>query len=261
MVVNEMRELVDKYHIEKLTFVDDDFFGTNTEGIARAEQMFTLIIQSGIKLKLYMNARVASVQELIRRGLLQLAAQAGVKYFFIGFESYNDDILKSYHKGITTKDTDAIVGQLHMFHIDVNPGMITFDLDVSPEQVKRNVDLLKRLRYYDLFMFTRTLMRLPTVEVGIRDNRIRHGDFTLPETEMLYNALVNLRDRLYPLCGTVDRNRIMDRERDAIVSLHFAAFYDLLDICTGKHVDSLESIIEHCVEKKAAIISTIAYGS
>ena len=190
---------------------------------------------------------------------LRRCIDAGCDFSAVGIR--DDDILKSYHKGITTKDTDAIVGQLHMFHIDVNPGMITFDLDVSPEQVKRNVDLLKRLRYYDLFMFTRTLMRLPTVEVGIRDNRIRHGDFTLPETEMLYNALVNLRDRLYPLCGTVDRNRIMDRERDAIVSLHFAAFYDLLDICTGKHVDSLESIIEHCVEKKAAIISTIAYGS
>lgn len=258
LVVDEMKDLIDKYHIEKLTFVDDDFFGTHTEGIARAEQMFRLIIQNGIKLKLYMNVRVASVRELIRRDLLPLAAQAGVKYFFIGFESYNDDILRRYHKGITTKDIDAIVNQLHMHHIDVNPGMITFDRDVSPEQVKRNVDLLKRLHYYDLFMFTRTLMKLPTDEVGMRDNRIRHGDFALPETEMLFNALVDLRDRLYPLYGTVDRNRITDRERNAIISLHFAAFYDLFSVCTGNRNNSVESIIGHCVEEIATIISTIA---
>lgn len=260
-VVDEMKDLIDKYHIDKLTFVDDDFFGTHTEGMDRVERLFRLIIQNGIRLKLYMNVRVASVQELIRRGLLPLAVQAGAKYFFIGFESYNDDILRRYHKGITTKDIDAIVEQLQIHHIDVNPGMITFDQDASPEQVKRNVDLLKRLRYYDLFMFTRTLMKLPSDEVGMRDNRIRSGDFALPETEMLFNALVDLRDRLYPLYGTVDRNRITNRERDAIVRLHFAAFYDLYDVCTGNLNDTAERIIESCVEEIAAIISTIAYES
>ena len=257
LVVDEMKDLIERYHIEKLTFVDDDFFGTHTDGLNRAEQLFNLIVQNGIKLKLYMNVRVASVKELIRRDLLSLAAQAGVKYFFIGFESYNDEILKRYHKGITTKDIDIIVDQLHKYNIDVNPGMITFDWSITPEQVKRNVDLLKRLRYYDLFMFTRTLMSLPTDEVGMRDNCIHHGDFAIQETENLFNALIELRDRLYPLYGMVDRHKITDIERNAIIDLHFSAFYKLFEICTGKCKENVETIIENCVTMVTSIIETI----
>lgn len=38
LVVEEIKTLVKKYNIKKLTFVDDDFFGTNTEGINRAKK-------------------------------------------------------------------------------------------------------------------------------------------------------------------------------------------------------------------------------
>lgn len=254
LVVAEMKDLIKQYHIKKLTFVDDDFFGTNTDGISRAEELFHRIIREEICLHLYMNVRVASVEELIRRNLLGLAYQAGVRYFFIGFESYNDNILKRYHKGITTGDIDAIIHQLEYYHISVNPGLITFDYDIRPEQVKNNVDLLNRLHYYDLFMFTRTLMNLPNEERGMRDNRIRSGDFLIPETEMLYNALIDFRDRLYPLYGIVDRHKITDKIRNSIIQQHFAGFYELFDAITGKRPDSIENIIMCRVNQIAELI-------
>lgn len=161
LVIEEIKTLIKKYGIEKLTFVDDDFFGTHTDGMRRAVDFFELLIKENIHLKLYMNARVASVKYLINHNLLSLAAKAGVKYFFIGFESYNDEILERYHKGITTKDIDVICKYLDDYEILVNPGLITFDTKILPQQVKNNIDLLKRLHYYDAFMFTRTLVDLP----------------------------------------------------------------------------------------------------
>lgn len=229
LVVKEMKDLIGRYGIEKLTFVDDDFFGPDPEGIDRAEELFRRIREEDIHLRLYMNVRVASVKVLIERDLLKLAAQAGVKYFFIGFESYNDEILKRYHKGITTKDIDRICEELDRYQIEVNPGMITFDYEITPAQVRRNVDLLRRIRYYDAFMFTRTLMKLPNENRGMRDNRIRTGDFLHLETEELYDAMVAFRDRIYPLFGSVDRNRITDELRNTIIDQHFACFYEVCD--------------------------------
>lgn len=85
---------------------------------------------------------------------MSLCVKAGIKYFFIGIESYNDSILKKYKKGITTKDIDIICDKLDEYGILINPGLITFDYSITIEQVKNNVQLLKRIRYYDAFMFT-----------------------------------------------------------------------------------------------------------
>lgn len=67
-----------------------------------------------------------------------------------------------YKKGITTQDIDMVCTKLEEYGIYINPGMITFDSSILPYQVKNNIDLLKRIHYYDLFMFTRTLMDLPS---------------------------------------------------------------------------------------------------
>lgn len=258
LIVNEIKELIEKYHIEKLTFVDDDFFGPNPEGLNRAEELFRLIIREDIHLRLYMNVRVVSVLQLIEKDLLGLCYKAGVRYFFIGFESYNNDILKLYNKGITTFDIDRIVDQLEKHHISVNPGMITFDKHITIDQVKNNVDLLKRLQYYDLFMFTRSLMVLPKGKQGMRDNRLRQGDFIYPQTESLYNALVQLRDRLYPLYGNVNRNKITDIERNQIIQIHFNGFYRIYDVLSKKSLESIDEIIDSCVNNIENIITIIS---
>jgi len=229
LIVEEIEELIRKYHIKKLTFVDDDFFGPDDIGIRRAMEFFDLLIEKDIHLTLYMNARVASVLYMARNHLLEKAARAGARYFFIGFESYNNDILKRYHKGITIAEIDEILNELEKYGILTNPGLITFDRTIRPEQVKNNIDLLRRLKYYDLFMFTRTLMDLPSDRQKMKDNRVFQTDFTDPCTGKLYNILVQFRDYLYPFYGRVDRNLITDEIRDEVVDEHFAFFYELYE--------------------------------
>lgn len=258
LVVEEIKQLINQYHIKKLTFVDDDFFGTHSDGMKRAQEFFELIIQEQIKLRFYMNVRVASVKYLIDHDLLGLAAKAGVKYFFIGFESYNDDILKRYHKGITTNDIDDICFELEKHDILINPGMITFDTYILPYQVKRNVDLLRRIHYYDLFMFTRTLMDLPSETQKMKDNRIKKGAFADSHTEKLYYSLVYFRDSLYPIYGEVDKCLITDEIRNSVIDKHFEFFYKLYDLVIHDEYNSIETLSNMYVDNIKKILVPVS---
>lgn len=229
LLIEDIKGLVEKYEIKKLTFVDDDFFGPNSYGVERAKHFFELLIENNIRLELYINVRIASVLYLISNNLLKLVADAGVKYIFIGIESYNDDILRRYKKGITTQDIDMVCNKLDEYGIYINPGMITFDSLILPHQVKNNVDLLKRIQYYDLFMFTRTLMDLPSDKQAMKNNQITSGFFKNEKTEKLYYSLVEFRDLVYPLYAEVDKKLITEQIRNKIVEAHFDYFYELYD--------------------------------
>lgn len=253
-VVNEIMHLVGTYGIEKLTFVDEDFFGNNIEGVARALEIFDLLKKNNINLKLYMNVRVASIKYLIENNLLAKCAEGGAKYFFVGFESYNDDILKRYKKGITTKDIDFICDKLEQNGIQVNPGMITFDYSLTPQQVFNNITLLRRVNYYDAFMFTRTLMILPNKNTKMKDNRVKKGGFLYRETETLYNLLVEFRDQIYELYMKVKRDKINDNIRNNIINEHYAFFFDIYNAIMQnsgnyqeiirRHKDKIESYVK-----------------
>ena len=230
LLIADIKELIEKYEITKLTFVDDDFFGPNSYGVKRAKHFFELLIENNIRLELYINVRIASVLYLISQNLLQLVADAGVKYIFVGIESYNDDILRRYKKGITTQDIDMVCTKLEEYGIYINPGMITFDSSILPYQVKNNIDLLKRIHYYDLFMFTRTLMDLPSDKHAKKNNQITSNFFENKKTEKLYYSLVEFRDLLYPLYAEIDRKLITEQIRNKIVEAHFDYFYELYDL-------------------------------
>lgn len=255
LVVDEIKELVRKYNIQKLTFVDDDFFGTNSKGIARAIELFRLLIKENIKINLYLNARVASVKYIIEHNLLDLASRAGLKYLFIGFESYNNEILDRYHKGITTNDIDLICEELKKKNILINPGMITFDTYITPSQVKRNVDLLHKIKYYDLFMFTRTLMNLPSESQGIKDNRVKKGQFVEEATEKLYELLVDYRDKVYPIYADVQKNKITDAIRGKIIDEHFSLFYEIYNALNNSDI-ALSWIINKHVDRVREYLKT-----
>ena len=199
------------------------------ELIAPSRDFVDIIKQKGFSLSL------ASVLYLISQNLLQLVADAGVKYIFVGIESYNDDILRRYKKGITTQDIDMVCTKLEEYGIYINPGMITFDSSILPYQVKNNIDLLKRIHYYDLFMFTRTLMDLPSDKHAKKNNQITSNFFENKKTEKLYYSLVEFRDLLYPLYAEIDRKLITEQIRNKIVEAHFDYFYELYDLIVNEN--------------------------
>lgn len=227
-VVNELQDLIEAFHIDKVTFCDDDFFGTNTEGLKRACEIFKLLIEKDIKLSIYAIGRVKTMQYMIEHNMLPLMKQAGISCVYLGFDSYNDDILKRYQKGCTVSEIDNVVSALHENGIRINPGLITFEPILNIDHVKNNIELFKKLGYYDAYMFTRVLVILPQMrkkyfndeELDIYDNEY----FRDPQTKILFEELSKYRDMVLPIYRAIDKNKITEEDRQYLYAEHYKFF-------------------------------------
>ena len=253
VVVGEIKDLIYKLDIKKLSFCDEDFFG-DKNGIARAIDLFQLLIQENIKIKLHVNARVQTIIQLARRGLLKLCTEAGVAYMYVGLESYNDSALKRYDKNISTSDIDYVVNELDKHNILINPGLITFDPKLSIDEVKNNIDLFKKIRYYDAFMFTRRLMIYPDASQKIKELQITEDYFTQQPTKLLYNAMSKYRDEVFPEYVSLKRSNVNEELKSKIIKCHFDCFYAVYDMLKVNGNIS-EDLIDQFINQAKNIIS------
>lgn len=230
IVLDEIKDLIDKFAITKLSFCDEDFFG-NKDGVERALKLFQMLIEENIHIDLHVNARAKTVIWLAKNNYLELCAQAGVRYMYVGLESYNDEALERYDKGITTADIDYVTSELERYHILINPGLITFDPLLAIDDVKRNVDLFKRIYYYDAFMFTRRLVIYPNAPQKIRTLYNEGEYFASPDTKALYEAMCKYRDLVFPYYMELNRDIVTDDLKELLIWLHYECFeqvYQLL---------------------------------
>jgi len=256
-VIAEMEYLRDTYGVSHITFVDEDFIGPRVEGTARLLKFATLLIQRKTNMTWYANALVISVLHLVREGHIELLAKSGLRYFFVGIESGSDHILKRFKKGFTVEKLREMIAVLDRYGIRINPGLITFLPESTPEEVKANVDIIRLIRYYDVFVFTRRLVRLPGTEEGcgcaatdpaknvsttwlLPDEEYSQHMATdveiVPEkyfdhlsTRCLYAGLAQYRDEVFPTYYHLMKQstQFTDPERNRLIQLHLD-FFDTL---------------------------------
>ncbi|MFH1728678.1 MAG: radical SAM protein, partial [Pseudomonadota bacterium] len=102
-VVSEIEEVVNKYDINYIIFVDDTF----TINKNRAKTICQMILDKKIKIKWYCFSRVDTINE----ELAKLMKQAGCFSMLFGIESGNTDILRRVKKGISK---EKAVQTIHM---------------------------------------------------------------------------------------------------------------------------------------------------
>lgn len=254
-VANEIQELVEKYGITKLSFCDEDFFG-DKEGVERALELFRILIERNIKIDLHCNARVRTVIWLAKNGYLEFCAQAGVKYMYVGLESYNDESLKLFDKGITTKDIDYVVDELSNHSIRINPGLITFDPTLNIDNVKENIDLFRRINYYDAFIFTRRLVLYPNASEKIQKLFENESYFKDNKVKMLYEAMVKYRDKVFPFYIELNRDVVTDEIVKKIQNFHFKCFDDIYVALKNDNV-SYEETLDDNINKTQTYIKSL----
>ncbi len=115
--------------------VDDNFFGVGERHAEWAKELLRAIIRHGKK-------RLWFSQTTINMGAdtegLRLAYQAGCRGMLIGFETFNEETLKRYHKGINRKNLSNYQGLVDSFHragISVFGGFIIGSDEDTPETV------------------------------------------------------------------------------------------------------------------------------
>jgi len=124
---------------EKLVlFVDDNFIGTRKEHIARAKELLTAIIESGIRKKWIAQVTINFGDD---EELLSLAAKAGCVGIFIGFESITTEGLKEIHKPFNIRkiqDIKAAIRRIHRHGIAI-VGSFIIGLDIDRKHIGKDI--------------------------------------------------------------------------------------------------------------------------
>ncbi len=169
-IVDEIQLLADKYNADGIGFIDELW----SPGKERLHRICNLIIERGIKLKWYFNARVD--QYLYHD--LELMYKAGCRWILFGIESGSPRVLEKIKKGITLhrvkevfKDCNTLgINTIASFMIGF-PGETKTDLN---ETVKFALEL--RATYYDFTKY----MCYPGTE--LYDYVVEKGLFNPPDS-------------------------------------------------------------------------------
>ena len=259
LIIDEMEDLRDTYGVDHITFVDEDFIGPKKEGTERIVEFAEQLIERKTNMTWYANALVLSVFHLYNKGHLQLLAESGLRYLFVGIESGSEHILRRFKKGFTIAKLKKVVAALDEVGIKINPGLITFLPESTPDEVAANIDVVALIRYYDVFVFTRRLVMLPGTEEGCgcaatdADEEVAGGwaipdkeymetlavevdidpneYFEVEATRYLYVGLNRYRDIVFDHYDDLmkQHEKFKDCHRNYLIAQHFRFFYDLYE--------------------------------
>ena len=166
-VLDEISYLVSTYKIEYLWITDDSFIVNTFESQKRAEMICNEIINRKLNVKFRILCRADSFNSSYR--LIPLLKKAGLDSIFIGFESGDDEILKGYNKGITTKENKKIIEELVENEIKIQIGFIMFSPYSTLESLRNNILFLREIQeLYRFFPLTRTLDIFPGTSIYLK---------------------------------------------------------------------------------------------
>jgi len=138
-VLNELDTIKGDY----ITFLDDNLIGHSLQNKKRAAQIFEGMIAGGNKKKWWMQTSINAAED---ERIIELAAQAGCLFVFIGFETTNVEMLTKMKKGVNLKvGTDnykKVVDTFHKYGIGVCGAFILGNDYESPVYYKALADFL-----------------------------------------------------------------------------------------------------------------------
>lgn len=115
-VLAELEDIEGKH----VFFLDDNLIGYTPENRARSTELFRGMLERNLSKKWWMQTSINLVDD---ETAIELAAQAGCMYVFIGFESIDSEKLKGMRKGINlrvgVKNYKKVVDLFHKYGIAV----------------------------------------------------------------------------------------------------------------------------------------------
>jgi len=134
----EIEFLISNYDVKCISFSDECF----TWDIDRVENFFDLILDSGLKIKFYIQARVDHIVQM--KKILPKLRKAGVLLVFTGLESADDKVLKSFNKDIRFSQVEEAFRLLHENDIWSWASFIVCSPHETSETYKKNRELVEK---------------------------------------------------------------------------------------------------------------------
>jgi radical SAM superfamily enzyme YgiQ (UPF0313 family) len=146
-IVAEMKDLVERYEVKRITFFDDIFIHPSRSGIAWAYELADRIMEADLGVKFYAEIRADTVEERLMRRL----NNAGLYKMFIGMESGVDSVLKRLDKGCTVADNEnalkVLTSDIGMNPNQIHFGYIMFEPDMTFEELRQQYTWLRHSGY------------------------------------------------------------------------------------------------------------------
>ena len=115
-VLDELEGIKGQY----VTFIDDNLIGHSPESRNRAVELFEGMIGRNLRKRWWMQTSINAADD---EHVIELAAQAGCMYVFIGFETLNNATLKEMKKGVNLRigveNYKRVVDKFHKYGIGV----------------------------------------------------------------------------------------------------------------------------------------------
>lgn len=132
-IIKEIRNALKYFSTHSFFFYDDNF----TAHRKRIRELCTLILESDLDITWTTQVRSDVAND---PDLLKLMEAAGCRFFFIGFESINNETLKAMHKSQTRSDIEKAIDTIRATGISIHGMFIFGDDHDTPESIQATVD-------------------------------------------------------------------------------------------------------------------------
>jgi len=139
-VIAEIEEIINNYNVNIFYFVDDNFFVDGEKGKSRAIDFAEKIIKKNLKISYFIESRVNDVEI----ELFTLLKKSGLRKVFLGIESGSQTFLDRYHKETTISKNEVAINILRKLSINFEPGFIMFEPYSTIEDLKQNINFIKK---------------------------------------------------------------------------------------------------------------------
>ncbi len=142
LVLNEIREIKDRYNLSGISFRDENFFvnGKHAENIING-------LLDNFDIRWFASVRADYFNERHLSGdLLKKVHDAGVAYLGLGAESGSDRILKLISKDITVDQVIFAAQEMNRYDITASYSFLTGIPGETEEEMMKTIQLMKRIK-------------------------------------------------------------------------------------------------------------------
>lgn len=208
-VLDELSQLKGKF----VAFVDDNLIGYSPNSRNRAASLFQSMIKQGLDQKWWMQTSINAADD---ENVIELAAQSGCLFAFIGFETISKKTLKQMKKGVNikmgVKNYKKVVDVFHRYGIAVYGAFIIGCDYESPAYYKELAGFLVHSGI-DIIQLT-LLTPLPGTELmeGLqKDGRLVYSDYPQDWDKYRFSYMVHQPRDVEPKTIYVGNNYIKKR--------------------------------------------------
>jgi radical SAM superfamily enzyme YgiQ (UPF0313 family) len=171
-VLAEIERLV-QMGVTTFTFADEDFIGNDPDGaydLARQLCQFpNLDFALSVRTDNIFVPSGSEQENRLRRQILQTLKDAGLSLVFVGIESFAPTQLRRFGKGTSPENHIKAIRLLESLNIELELGLILFDPLVTLDELRANVQALKKTGLWcyagQLFSFLRPQVGTPYVKL------------------------------------------------------------------------------------------------